>query len=126
MRVGNEMVPIAGTKLQSVLALVVLAAPHPVPDGRLVEELWGDGQPANAANAVPQALVSHLRRVLGPGVILRQGYGYALVIDPDQVDAIRIERLVRQGREESARACGSRATVPEPRSTWFAASRSPM
>ncbi len=102
VRVGNEMVPIAGTKLQSVLALLALAAPHPVPDGRLVEELWGDAQPANAANAL-QALVSHLRRVLGPGVIVRQGYGYALAIDPDQVDAIRIERLVRQGREESAR-----------------------
>src|SRR6188472_987296 len=102
VRVGNEMVPIAGTKLQSVLALLALAAPHPVPDGRLVEELWGDAQPANAANAL-QALVSHLRRVLGPGVILRQGYGYTLAIDPDQVDAIRIERLVRQGREESAR-----------------------
>ena len=42
VRVGNEMVPIAGTKLQSVLALLALAAPHPVPDGRLVEELWGD------------------------------------------------------------------------------------
>ncbi len=34
---------------------------------------------------------------------MRQGCGYALAIDPDQVDAIRLERLVRQGREESAR-----------------------
>ena len=119
------MVPIAGTKLQSVLALLALAAPHPVPDGRLVEELWGDAQPANAANAL-QALVSHLRRVLGPGVIVRQGCGYALAIDPDQVDAIRLERLVRQGREEAARGehaapCNGSAR----RSTWFAASRSP-
>src|SRR4051794_12356023 len=100
VRVGNEMIPIAGSKLQSVLALVALAAPHPVPDDRLVEELWGDAQPAKAANAL-QALVSHLRRVLGRGIIVRQGSGYALAIDPDQVDAIRLERLVREGREAS-------------------------
>src|SRR6476469_3806457 len=101
VRVGNEVVPIAGTKVQSVLALLALAAPHPVQDGRLVEELWADAQPTNAANAL-QALVSHLRRVLGRGVIVRQGCGYALAIDPDQVDAIRLERLVREGREASA------------------------
>ena len=61
VRVGNEVVPIAGTKLQSLLAMLALAAPHPVSDDRLLEELWGDDQPAKPANAL-QALVSNLRR----------------------------------------------------------------
>ena len=48
-----------------------------------------------------QALVSHLRRLLGRSVVVRRGSGYALSIDPDEVDAIRLERLVRRAREES-------------------------
>ena len=67
VRVGNEVVPIAGTKLQSVLALLALAAPHPVPDGRLVEELWGDAQPAIGTISLPT------RTSVGPSSATRTG-----------------------------------------------------
>ena len=123
--VGDEMTPIAGTKLQSLVALLALAVPHPVADGRLVDELWGDAQPARAANAL-QALVSHLRRLLGRSEVVRRGSGYALAIDPDEVDAIRLERLVRRAREESRRgAHGSAADRSARRSSSSAANRSP-
>ena len=108
--IGDEMTPIAGTKLQSLVALLALAVPHPVADGRLVDELWGDAQPVGAANAL-QALVSHLRRLLGRSAVVRRGSGYALSIDPDEVDAIRLERLVRRAREESRR--GAHASAAE-------------
>ena len=62
--------PVAGVKLQSLLAMLALAAPHPVSDDRLLEELWGDDQPRNPANAL-QALVSTLRRLLGRDVVVR-------------------------------------------------------
>ena len=108
--------PVAGVKLQSLLALLALAAPHAVSDDRLIEELWGDDQPANPANAL-QALVSHLRRLLGRDVVARQGPGYVLRLDPDQIDATRLERLVQRGPA----GVGARATTASPSSTFRAA-----
>lgn len=93
--------PVAGTKLQSLLAMLGLAAPHAVSDDRLLEGLWGDEQPGNPANAL-QALVSHLRRLLGRDAVERRGFGYALALDPESIDAVRLDRLVRQGRAAAA------------------------
>ncbi len=94
--------PVAGVKLQSLLAMLALAAPHPVSDDRLLEELWGDEQPAKPANAL-QALVSNLRRLLGRDAVERQGSGYVLRVDPDTVDATRLDRLVQAGRDAVGR-----------------------
>ena len=82
--------------------MLALAAPHPVSDDRLLEELWGDDQPAKPANAL-QALVSSLRRLLGRDAVERQGSGYVLRVDPDRVDATRLDRLVA-GRPRRRRA----------------------
>ena len=114
----DRVTPVAGVKLQSLLALLALAAPHAVSDDRLIEELWGDEQPANPANAL-QALVSHLRRLLGRDVVARQGPGYALRVDPDLIDASRLERLVQRGPRRRRRA----ATTAWPSSTFRAARR---
>ena len=65
VRVGGRTTPLVGIKQQSLLAMLALAVPQPVSDDRLIEELWGDEQPANPSNAL-QALVSQLRRLLGP------------------------------------------------------------
>ena len=102
VRAGERVVSVAGVKLQSLLAQLALAAPNAVTDDRLLDELWGDEQPANPANAL-QALVSHLRRLLGRGAVVRHGSGYVLVVAPDLVDAHRLERLVEQGRAAAAR-----------------------
>ena len=91
------LVSVAGAKLQALLALLALAAPRPVSDDRLIDELWGDDQPAKPANAL-QAQVSQLRRVLGRDAVVREGSGYALSVDAGGVDAAELERLVRDGR----------------------------
>jgi predicted ATPase/DNA-binding SARP family transcriptional activator len=96
------LAPVAGVKLQTLLAMLALAAPHPVSDDRLLEELWGDDQPAKPANAM-QALVSNLRRLLGRDAVERQGAGYVLRVDPDRVDATRLDRLVQAGRDAVGR-----------------------
>ena len=98
---GGTYTPVAGVKLQSLLAMLALAVPHPVSDDRLLDELWGDDQPANPMNAL-QALVSALRRLLGPEVVAREGVGYVLRLDPDEIDAVRLERLVDSARERSS------------------------
>ena len=99
---AGRRVPVAGIKQQSLLAMLALATPHAVSDDHLIDELWGDEQPANPANAL-QALVSQLRRLLGRDVVGRVGAGYVLRLDADDVDVTRLERLVEEGREAAAR-----------------------
>ena len=94
--------PIAGARLQSLVAMLALAVPHPVSDDRLVEGLWSDDQPGNPANAL-QALVSQLRRLIGRTAVERRGAGYLLALGPDAVDAKKLDRLVRAGRDAGER-----------------------
>ncbi|HEV7761227.1 MAG TPA: BTAD domain-containing putative transcriptional regulator, partial [Acidimicrobiales bacterium] len=95
--VGTRPVPVVGAKLQALVALLALAAPRPVSDDRLVDELWGTDQPAKPANAL-QAQVSKLRRVLGRDAVVREGSGYALTVEAGAVDVTRLEGLVDEGR----------------------------
>ena len=108
--VGAGPVSIVGAKVQALLALLALAAPRPVSDDRLIDELWGDEQPLKPANAL-QAQVSQLRRLLGRDAVVRAGSGYVLTVEPDCVDATRLERLVREGR--SAAHHGDHRTAGE-------------
>lgn len=99
-RAPSGPIPISGSKLQVLVAMLALAAPHPVSDDRLIEEIWGDDPPGNPANSL-QAQVSQLRRLLGREVVARQGTGYALVVPPEAVDAQRFEQLAAAARDAS-------------------------
>lgn len=79
------------------LALLVRAG-QPVSTDTLIEDLWNEEPPQNAANAL-QILVSYLRKTLGashgrPRIETVEG-GYRLEVDDDQVDAVVFERAVR-------------------------------
>src|SRR5207248_3781368 len=65
----------------------------------LVDWIWGERPPAEAANAL-QRLVSRLRKVLPDGSVDGRPTGYRLVVAPDAVDAVRFERLVGQARQD--------------------------
>jgi DNA-binding SARP family transcriptional activator len=81
-------------------ALVAFLALHPrevVASDVLVEELWGAEAPKTARQAL-QNYVSLLRKQLGTDAIETQGSGYALGVVPEQVDALRFERLVQEAR----------------------------
>jgi len=93
-------IPISGSKLQVLLATLALAAPHPVSDDRLIEEIWGEDQPANPANSL-QAQVSQLRRLLGRDAVTRRGSGYALDVTAEQVDAHLLDDIATAAREAS-------------------------
>jgi DNA-binding SARP family transcriptional activator len=99
---ATERSSVQGAKLQALVAVLALSAPHPVASDRLIDEIWGDRHPANPANAL-QAQISQLRRVLGVTVVARRGAGYLLAVEPDDVDALRMERLVREGRDAASR-----------------------
>ncbi|WP_329318775.1 BTAD domain-containing putative transcriptional regulator [Streptomyces sp. NBC_01262] len=89
-------VPLAGTRLRALLAALALHAGRVRTTEGLIDEVWGEDPPADAAGAL-QALVGRLRRVLGHEAIGSVDGGYRLTARPDAVDAYRFERLVDEG-----------------------------
>ena len=95
---AGDQVPVGGPRPRSLLALLLLEAGHDISTGRLIDELYGEAPPGDAANAL-QAQVSRLRRKLGDQArIETRPAGYRLAIDPDRVDVHRFTRLTRDGR----------------------------
>jgi DNA-binding SARP family transcriptional activator len=99
---GGTPVEIAGAKRRAMLALLVLHANEVVRTERLIDELWGEHAPRNAAAAL-HSHVSRLRKALGPEVLARREWGYVLRTDPDSIDLHRFERLLAAAEPLPAR-----------------------
>src|SRR5688572_6665587 len=97
---GDVDVPIRGAKQRSLLLLLLVRARETVQADRLADELWGDDVPAGGANSL-QALVSKLRRALGPlsHLLTTSAGGYRLDVADDEIDARRFEAAAEVGRE---------------------------
>lgn len=96
--VDSQPLALGGRKQKAVLAALLLHRGEVVTADRLIEALWGERAPATAPKTV-QVYVSNLRKALGDGHLVTQGGGYALAIQPDQVDADRFAKLATSGRE---------------------------
>ena len=94
-------VPIRGAKQRALLARLALQRGQPVSADRLIDVLWGDGQAASPANAL-QAQIGQLRRTFGAAAIVTSDAGYALDVQPDQVDVVRFEQPVAEGQRLAA------------------------
>ena len=90
------MLPRPASKPLALLALLLLHRGESVSLERLAEDLWGERPPATATKSI-QVYVSRLRRMLGDGILETRGRGYALLVEPDQIDAGRFERLLEAG-----------------------------
>src|SRR5687767_1991117 len=102
VRDGNALT-LGGPRQRVLLALLLLERGRPVPADRLVAELWR-GEPPAGADTTLRSYVSRLRRVLGSEAAIASGAsGYALAVSPERVDAVRFERLTREGQEALAR-----------------------
>ncbi|GIH80008.1 BTAD domain-containing putative transcriptional regulator [Planobispora longispora] len=111
---------VGGARLRALLTRLVLDAGRSVRPATLAEALWGEEAPADHLHAL-QSLVSRLRRVLGdPGLLTSGPAGYRLAVEPDAVDAVRFERLVREGRRSHAqsRPAEAAAALREALSLW--------
>ncbi|MEV4822276.1 BTAD domain-containing putative transcriptional regulator [Micromonospora sp. NPDC049274] len=99
----GAVVAVPGLKVRLLLAALLLHEGQPVPADRLIDHLWGDAPPTNAAGAL-SAKVSQLRRVLAeaePGgreLVRSPPPGYRLLADRDEVDACHFQRLVSDAR----------------------------
>jgi DNA-binding SARP family transcriptional activator len=111
---GRE-ITLGGTKQRALLALLLLHANETLSTDRLIDELWGERPPANAAKTV-QMQILRLRKALageagnGPaGVVVTRERGYELRLDPDRLDLHRFELLLAEGRSELAGGHPARA-----------------
>ncbi|MFE0188776.1 BTAD domain-containing putative transcriptional regulator [Streptomyces sp. NPDC058989] len=90
---------VPGARLRGLLTALALEAGRVVSKAALVDWIWGERPPADAANAL-QRLVSRLRKALPEGSVEGRPNGYRLAVEPDAVDAVRFERLVGRARDE--------------------------
>ncbi|WP_241968658.1 BTAD domain-containing putative transcriptional regulator [Streptomyces sp. ICBB 8177] len=100
---------VGGYGRRALLAMLLLDAGRVVPTQRLIDGIYGDEPPAGAGNAL-QSQVSRLRAALGEAIENQPG-GYRLVVDRDEVDVHRFERLAGQGREALAAGEAERGAV---------------
>ncbi|MGN9908290.1 BTAD domain-containing putative transcriptional regulator [Phytohabitans sp. LJ34] len=90
---GGHTVPLTSARLRTLLAVLALAPGRPVSVDRLATAIWDEDLPANARRAV-QLYVTRLRGALGADRIRTEPAGYALMIEPEQVDAVRFGQLL--------------------------------
>lgn len=88
---------VPGPRLRTLLVALALEPGRVVPRAALVDWIWAEQPPADATNAL-QRLVSRLRKVLPDGSVEGQPAGYRLLVEPDDVDAARFERLLARAR----------------------------
>ncbi len=99
-RRGDEVV-LGGPKPRLVLAHLVVHARAVVSTEQLIDAVWGEEPPITARNTL-QTYVSHLRRSVGSDRVETHGRGYLLRVDPEEVDAVRFESLLAEGRRVEA------------------------
>jgi predicted ATPase/DNA-binding SARP family transcriptional activator len=100
--VDGKPVELPAAKQRALLAILLLRANEPVSSELLIDELWG-GAPPRSARKLLQTYVSKLRRVLGDKVLVTHPAGYAVRVEPGQLDLYRFGDLVDQAREAQPR-----------------------
>jgi DNA-binding SARP family transcriptional activator len=95
----DRALTLGGSRQRTLLAVLLTRANQVVSADRLIDELWGDQPPGNAANALHYH-VSRLRKALGPDApIVTRDPGYLIRVGPDELDLLRFERLVEEGQD---------------------------
>jgi DNA-binding SARP family transcriptional activator len=99
---AGQPVELRRQKQRALLAVLAMRAGQIVSTDRLLEDLWGEQPPRTAIGSL-QNLVSHLRRMLGPDVLVTRPPGYVLTVGPEATDLGRFTRLVATAAELDAR-----------------------
>jgi predicted ATPase/DNA-binding SARP family transcriptional activator len=104
--VDGVSVRLGGPRPRALLAALLVRVGQTVSTSHLIDQVWGDAPPATAI-ATLQMHVSALRKVLGDRLVTASS-GYLLDVASDDVDFVRFEAMVAQGRrhlgERPARA----------------------
>jgi DNA-binding SARP family transcriptional activator/ABC-type glycerol-3-phosphate transport system substrate-binding protein len=115
---GGRQVTLGGPRQRLVLAHLLLAANRIVTMEELIERVW-DEEPPQAARNTIQSYVSHLRAALGPDRIEGRTPGYVVHAEPDELDVLRFEQLLRRSRRQLAtEPREAAATIEEALELW--------
>jgi DNA-binding SARP family transcriptional activator len=106
---GGGEVSLGGAKPRALLAGLLLHPNEVVPTDRLIDELWGEDSPEDAAAAL-RVNVSRLRKALPQDVLTTRSPGYLIRVEPNELDLHRFERLVDEGRDLLARGLAAEAS----------------
>jgi len=97
---------------RALLARLIIKSNRPITADRLIDDLWPTETPSTARHAL-HVYISRLRTALGAGRSRLQSdpMGYRLLIEPDELDASRFERLASEGRHALAQGEPETATA---------------
>ena len=102
VRTDETVVHLGGAKQRGVLAILLVHANEVVSRDRLLEEIWPDRPPGDAAHSLDHQ-ISRLRKALDPpGRLETRSSGYLLRVDPDDIDVHRFEADLERGRQANA------------------------
>lgn len=123
----GRLLPLGGRRQRALLALLLLHRDEVVTTDRLIDELWGERPPANAAKVL-HVYVSRLRKSLHDGdpagtsseLLLTTAGGYRLHVEPGALDSQRFLELAADGRRALAAGDPDRAAalLDEALSLW--------
>jgi DNA-binding SARP family transcriptional activator/Tfp pilus assembly protein PilF len=105
VRCGGVALPVPRGRQRAVLAVLLLNAGRVVSVGEMAETLWGPA-PLPSASVTVRNYVKRLRRVLGDADqarILTRSPGYAIRVDPGELDVARFEVLLEGARRAARR-----------------------
>src|SRR2546423_1249907 len=97
IREGARILPPLAPKQRALLAAMLLRAGQFVSKQRLIDDVWGEDAPATVTNSLENQ-IWRLRQALGKDVVVTRSPGYVLAVEPGQVDALRLERLLGRAR----------------------------
>ena len=92
----GKALDLGGAKQRALLAVLLLNPNEVVSRDRLVDALWEENPPNTAEKAL-QVHVSKLRKQLGSDRIVTKAPGYAIRVEPGELDVERFERLAGEG-----------------------------
>ena len=103
---GDRILELGRGRQRALLALLLLRANQVVPTDRLIDDLWG-GEPPPTAPKMVQMYVAEIRKGLAADVLATVSPGYALRVEPDELDLGRFERLVEEARASEPAAAAA-------------------
>lgn len=99
----GRLLPLGGPKQRAALAILLLSANRIVSVERLADDLYAGAPPVTAVTQV-QRQISELRKILGAEAIETRSPGYALRLEPEQLDLAQFERHTHEAAQALDRA----------------------
>ncbi|RIQ18883.1 AfsR/SARP family transcriptional regulator [Jiangella rhizosphaerae] len=93
LRIDGRTVLVTSDRLRGIIAVLASSAGRTVSLDAIGDYVWGDEPPVNVRRTV-QTWIARLRAMLPDGVVASRPGGYALDVEPDQVDVLWFEALL--------------------------------